>query len=85
MILHFKQTTFLQFPNGDYVDERQCVEYPRIRHRQQSKCRTVGTAFTVDGVNTSVGTLHEAFDVLRKNLEPGEILAVPLMTGSNHA
>lgn len=77
MILHFRQIVLLNASNGDYVDERRCIEYPRITHLQQSSRRHVVTTFFVHGVDARLGSLFEALDVLRRTLQPGEIVAVP--------
>lgn len=79
MILHFVQTFFREGPGGAFVDERRCIEHPRISQLQQcaKKGRPTLTSFMVENVANVFHSIEGALDALRANPKPGDIVAVP--------
>lgn len=77
MILRFRQTMFLEDRNGDYVDERTSIEYPRISHTQVKRGPLTTTVFRVEGRPADFLTLGQALEELRLHPRPTDILAVP--------
>jgi hypothetical protein len=79
MILHFREVMHMAGPAGEFVDERRCIEFPRLsilQQRQQFGCETV-TTFLVAGIAGDFAHLDDALDVLRATPVAGEIVAVP--------
>jgi hypothetical protein len=79
VILHFREVMHMEGPAGEFVHERQCIEFPRLsilQQRQQFGCETV-TTFLIAGIADEFADLDDAFDALRANPVAGEIVAVP--------
>jgi hypothetical protein len=84
MILHFQQKQHLVGRGGELVDERVCLEIPRLSHLHQrlvvdgELCET--HEFNVAGSgghSACFPDIHGALDYLRTNPLPDDIVAVP--------
>lgn len=85
MIIQFRQTMLLESAGGDYVDERTCLEYPRISHTQTKRGDLTVTAFRVAGVTCDFMSIGQALEALRLHPWPTDIVAVPPITTQESA
>jgi hypothetical protein len=92
MILHFRQTQHMVGRTGVIVDERTCLEIPRLSHLHE---RSVvdGVLYETDEFKVDLGGGHSAhfpdidgaLSYVRANPLPGDIVAVPPWEISNES